>query len=338
MTTTISLPTRDCVVIGCDSLATTSQNMINPSRFAKYFFSRDGTLKLGEDNQPLLKSLEILSAFLEPIPTNQLPSVTKIFDLKPFEAGVLFAGISGIGKQSVRNLIDRFKARSDFNSLFDANYTLKQLTQMLFEYLKEIYFNEYGKLPEKYRPTMEGIVSGYSKGGIQPEVFRIILGEFPSVQEEVKAGDFNIVYGGTYDVIQRIVGGIDFRSYSNLWERNQEILENYKQFIEAKLSEAGLEFEIPEFNENDPNFDLFGKNFGGVRGIFSDIQNLSEQAAIDFVEFLISTMIKAQEFSESLPTVGGEIHIAIITKMGGFKWISKEEYKFQGNTVPKHEQ
>ncbi len=286
----------------------------------------------------MLKSIEVLSAFLESIPTNQLPSVTKIFDLKPFKAGVLFAGISGIGKQSVRNLIDRFKVRSDFKSLLDTNYTLNQLTQMLFEYLKEIYFNVYGELPEKYRPTMEGVVSGYSKGGIQPEVFRIILGESPFVEDEVKAGDFNIVYGGTYDVIQRIVGGIDFRSYSNLRERNREILDNYKRLIMTNLSEADLEFDIPEFDENDPDFDLFGRDFGGVRGIFSDIKNLSEQAAIDFVEFLISTMIKAQEFSESLPTVGGEIHIAIITKMGGFKWISKEEYKFQGNTVPKHEQ
>ena len=324
-------------MIGCDSLATTSQRMINPS-FAKYFFSGDGTLKLGEDNQPLLKSVKVLSAFLESIPTNQLPSVTKIFDLKPFEAGVLFAGISGIGNQSLKNLIDRFKESSDFKSLYDTDYTLEKLTQMLFNYLKGIFNIVYKELPEEYRPIMEVIVSGYSKEGIQPEVFRIILGQSPYVQEEVKAGDFNIVYGGTYDVIQRIVGGIDSRSFSNLIDRNREILDNCKRFIETKLSEANLEFDIPEFDDNDPDFDLFGKDFGGVRGIFSDIKSLSEQAAIDFVEFLISTMIKAQEFSESLPTVGGEIHIAIITKIVGFKWISKEEYKFQGNTVPKHEQ
>ena len=311
--------------------------MINPS-FAKYFFSGDGTLKLGEDNQPLLKSVKVLSAFLESIPTNQLPSVTKIFDLKPFEAGVLFAGISGIGNQSLKNLIDRFKESSDFKSLYDTDYTLEKLTQMLFNYLKGNFDIVYEEYPEEFRPIMEVIVSGYSKEGIQPEVFRIILGQSPYVREEVKAGDFTIVYGGTYDVIQRIVGGIDFRNFSNLRERNREILDNCKRLIETKLSEADLEFDIPEFDDNDPDFDLFGKDLGGVRGIFSDIKSLSEQAAIDFVEFLISTMIKAQEFSESLPTVGGEIHIAIITKMGGFKWISKEEYKFQDNTVPKHEQ
>ena len=338
MTTTISLPTRDCVVIGCDSLATTSQNMINPSKFADYYFSKDGRIKLGKDNQPLLKSVKSLFAFLESIPTNQLPSVTKIFDLKPFEAGLLFAGITGIGKQSVKNLIDRFKDSSDFKSLYEINYTLEKLTEKLFKCLKKIYDIEYEELPEKYRPVMEVIVSGYSKEGIQPEVFRIILGQSPYVQEEVKAGDFNIVYGGTYDVIQRIVGGIDSRSFSNLIDRNREILDNCKRLIETKLSEAGIELDLPEIDGNDPDFDLFGKNFGGVSGIFSDIKRLSEQAAIDFVEFLISTMIKAQEFSESLPTVGGEIHIAIITKMGGFKWISKEEYKFQDNTVPKHEQ
>ncbi len=200
-------------MIGCDSLATTSQNMINPSKFADYYFSKDGTLKLGKDNQPLLKSVKSLFAFLESIPTNQLPSVTKIFDLKPFEAGLLFAGITGIGKQSVKNLIDRFKESKDFESLHNTEYTLDQLTQMLFKCLKEIYDNEFEELPEKYRPLMEVIVSGYSKEGIQPEVFRIILGQSPNVQEEVRAGDFNIVYGGTYDVIQRIVDGIDFRAH-----------------------------------------------------------------------------------------------------------------------------
>jgi hypothetical protein len=76
-----------------------------------------------------------------------------------------------------------------------------------------------------------------------------------------------------------------------------------------------------------------GWNF---RGIASDLANFSEQAAIDMVDFLISVMIKAQEFSNALPTVGGEIHIALISKTHGFKWISKEEYKYQGYGVPKH--
>lgn len=114
-------------------------------------------------------------------------------------------------------------------------------------------------------------MSGYSKGEIQPEVFRIILGQSPYVREEVKAGDFIIVYGGTYDVIQRIVGGIDFRNFSNLKERNREILDNCNRLIETKLSEADLKFDIPEFDENDPDFDLFGKDFGGVRGIFQTL-------------------------------------------------------------------
>jgi exosome complex RNA-binding protein Rrp4 len=47
-------------------------------------------------------------------------------------------------------------------------------------------------------------------------------------------------------------------------------------------------------------------------------------------------MIKAQQFSGSIPTVGGDIHIGIITKANGFVWISKEEYTFRGHAVPKH--
>jgi exosome complex RNA-binding protein Rrp4 len=47
-------------------------------------------------------------------------------------------------------------------------------------------------------------------------------------------------------------------------------------------------------------------------------------------------MIKAQQFSGSIPTVGGDIHIAIITRANGFVWISKEEYTFRGHAVRKH--
>ena len=63
------------------------------------------------------------------------------------------------------------------------------------------------------------------------------------------------------------------------------------------------------------SFDGFHANWG----------DFSEQNAIDCVDFFIRIMREAQRFATAMPTVGGDIHIALVSK-SGYKSISKEEY------------
>jgi hypothetical protein len=108
------------------------------------------------------------------------------------------------------------------------------------------------------------------------------------------------------------------------------------QEVEAQLRSTGYTGNMPVLDFSAAKFDLFSKNWAGVTRLFSDIGNLSEQAGIDFVVFLISVMVKAQEFSTSIPTVGGGIHVALLTKNDGFRWISKEGFTFEGQHIPKY--
>ena len=48
-------------------------------------------------------------------------------------------------------------------------------------------------------------------------------------------------------------------------------------------------------------------------------------------------MIKSQQFSSGMPTVGGDVHIALINRTRGFRFVSKEEYHHQEHYIPKHE-
>ena len=57
--------------------------------------------------------------------------------------------------------------------------------------------------------------------------------------------------------------------------------------------------------------------------------------AIGCVDFFVDIMIKSQNFSSRLPTVGGEVHIALIIKNDGFRFISREEYEHEGYAVSK---
>ncbi len=51
----------------------------------------------------------------------------------------------------------------------------------------------------------------------------------------------------------------------------------------------------------------------------------SLQDAIDLAEYLISTTSNFQRFANTVPTVGGEIDIALITPFSGFQWIKRKK-------------
>jgi hypothetical protein len=61
----------------------------------------------------------------------------------------------------------------------------------------------------------------------------------------------------------------------------------------------------------------------GIMG--ANISAFSLQDAIDYAKFLIRTTADFQRFSGSLPVVGGEIDIALVTNRGGFRWIEQKE-------------
>lgn len=337
MTTTISLATRDCIVLGSDSLATSSSAMVNPFSLANTFFEADGTIKRGADGQPLLNQSVQLKAFLEHVPTDQLPNVTKLFSLHPIHAGVLFSGASAIGDWSIKNLIDAFKITATFTTQAAVNYEIENVAQALFVFLKEKYDQAHAGIADEYKPSMEVVLSGYSRDYHQPEIFRLKIGPQCECPRELERGKYNIIFSGQYDVIQRVMLGIDLNSYLSLSDKSERLLNRYHEKLNEFLKQQGVNIDLPPPDMSDGSLQLFAEGFGGVKGLYGDRGSLSEQAAINLVEFLIDTMIRAQQFSGSIPTVGGDIHLAILTKASGFKWISKEQYLFRGHSVPKHD-
>jgi hypothetical protein len=338
MTTILSLAARDFIVVGCDSLATQSTHLLNPQRIQKMYFNSDGSQKTDAQGKPLLTIDQLWGSSLS-YPVNQLPSVTKLFDLGPAKkAALLFAGASRIGEISVKNLVESFKASREFKNY--KSYTLEGLATRFQTFILQKYQDQYPN--EWERPAMEILLSGYSTNHLEPEVFKLWFSyNFTtnvfdkSISPEVPRGQHNLVFGGQYDVIERVVQGVDFESYLSLRNTCFDILRNYRQSVLAAVGNAIDSSKIPEIDSSNAAFDLFSRNFGGVQRIFTDVGSLSEQAGIDFVTFLIHTMIKSQEFSTSIPTVGGDIHIGLITSADGFRWISKEEYKVQDHATPK---
>ena len=179
------------------------------------------------------------------------------------------------------------------------------MSDAFFKFVSDIYDKEHATLPDAFKPQTEVLLSGYSMGSHLPEVFRLRFAAKPENKQEVGGGNFNIVYSGQYDVIQRVVSGIDFQGYVGLIDKSERILKAYRDQLQVHLAANNVAINLPDPNLTDQKLQIFHGDFGGVKGLNASFWSLSEQAAINFVEFLIDTMIKAQQFSGSIPTVGG---------------------------------
>jgi hypothetical protein len=288
MTTTIGFATRDCVAIGCDSLATSTIQMIDPFRILNNFFDADDNFKLKKDENGnnILQKFEDLGNFIESVPYNQLPSVTKIYNLEPANAGILFAGSSVVGNKSIKNLVNEFLAKEERNKyLSSSDYRISGITKKLRNFIK----GHYDKAFEDsvYKPIMEIIVAGYSKRFNQPEIQMINFKEDgkSDIEAKVSRGEHGVVFGGQHDVIERVVRGMDYNNYRNSGERAKQILCNYYTLVNKILSDNDIEIEIPHPSEHFEDLGVYDADW--IEGISSNLSSFSEQAAIDFVHFLV---------------------------------------------------
>jgi hypothetical protein len=339
MTTTVALAARDFIAVACDSLATTSVDLAPAYEIASTFFDANGQLKRDGSGAPLLQNARQIWDKAQSIPVDQLPSVMKLYDLEPMRACLLFAGLSRISDTTIWNLVETFKAEADIKSAV-STYTMEWLAEKLRAFVDAIYQRE---IPDAWmRPMMEIILSGYSAQHREPELWRLTFNydrlttQFKcDIHNPVPRGQFNVIFGGQYDVISRVVNGVDVPSYWSLRQRAAEALGRYHDELLAQVQAINANIAIPKPNFYDQKYNLFGDDQGGVTRIFSDVGSLSEQAGIDFVYFLVDVMIKAQEFSSSIATVGGKIHVALLTKSRPFRFISKEGFTFEREYVPK---
>lgn len=332
MTTLVALATKDALVLGCDSLGTRTSRLISPTRLLKYFDQGNKyQLKNGKDGTPLLKSFSDIWKESESVPSEHMTHMTKLFSLEPLKAGVLLTGITSIGDRTIRSIVGEF-ARTKTKAIRKKGYTVQDISEKVMEHILKYYDKEY--TDEKNRPQLELIVGGYGKRDAIPSVYRIKL-PGKDINKQLEPTHFGIVFGGQTKEIQRIVFGTDVGNKLNIGSRHIGLLRQYREKINKLLKEKGATLEVPDLTRDDIDaLDIFSDNWD-LEGFDSNWGDLSEQNAIECVDFFVNIMIKSQQFSTGMPTVGGEVHIALITK-DKYKPISKEEYVHAGHYSPKH--
>ncbi len=334
MTTLVALATKDALVMGCDSLGTVTRDLVNPFDLANEFFDpkNEWKLKTDEVGKPVLQKFDDIYKKAQQIPFNQMTHVGKMFSLKPYSIGIMSTGIASIGNRTIKSLINEFKGKHSQNSpLFQSGFqdhTVKMVAESLLETINKYYEETYKEW--KSKPYLELMVGGYGKRGPFPSIFRVFVHQNKIEQTFPDDNPFGIAFGGQMQEIQRIVFGTDGANRVKLIIRVGELFEKYRHILQDFLKEKAVSVELPSHTDCP---DLFLFTNWDIDGFDADWGDFSEQNAIECVNFFVEIMIKSQQFSSRLPMVGGNVHIALITREDGFRFISRREYIHEGYTT-----
>ncbi len=197
----------------------------------------------------------------------------------------------------------------------------KKLLNLLGDYYDQAYDPSWPN-----RPDLELLVAGYDHKETFPTVVRINV-RARELRNIYHPGQFGVAFGGQMDWIQRIAFGTDDANSSRLRERTRYLLSQYRQSLIERVRPHGLT-DLPA---PGPELDLFHGNWR-LQGLQANWGEFSEQNAINCVDFFLQIMIGSQDVSSRLPTVGGDVHIAVIRK-DGFHPVSKEVWRHGGHEV-----
>ncbi len=314
--------------MGADSLGTMVKSWIDPNDLSAYFDVTSGgcKIRLGPDGKPAIDMSQITCRFQEVV-CNHLTNVDKLFSLSPLEMGIMCAGIAYIGDRSIKSLIAEFKTRDKAFKTKTTNYTLKAVAERLLAFLWGHYSVQY---PEgRNRPELELMLCGYDKRRFVPGVVRIHVHA-----NRIQGPDYDLCLylGGQTKEIQRLVFGTDVENKVRLIDRVDDLLKEYHASLTRQMEEAGVKVELKKPEDFGNKFKLFGEwDFQRMQANWSAF---SEQSAIECIDFLINIMIRSQKFGNDMPSVGGEVQIAVIKKGSGFNYISKREWRHGDNVVP----
>lgn len=326
MTTLIALASKHAVVVGADSLGTQTRNMLDPYQLAKYFDPEDEyKLRLSDDGTPVLTDLSQLYEDTEPVPYNQLLHVKKIFRLGRLPIAVMFTGISSIGTLTIRGLVAEFASKN--REILDQDYTVYGIATDILEFLREIYVQEFQEQIEQ--PGLELMLAGYDRAETWPAIVRVDVKD-NSVTQSCSAGEFGIAFAGQMDWIQRIVFGTDVINKIRLMDRNRSLLDMYREKLLEHLKSKGYDGSLPKSTDFGDDLDMFKE--WDLNRLQASWEEFSEQNAINCVDFFLRIMIQAQDISSQLPTVGGDVHIAVI-RQDGYYQVTKEVWHHQGYEV-----
>ena len=238
-----------------------------------------------------------------PLIANVYAHGNKVFNLrKGLPIAAMTCGMGNIGPVSISTLAKDLRVRfcsDDPDWALDAkNYSIEEVTDKA----RKFFFEHYSVLADK--PTgpheFQFWIGGNGSEQTHGEIWRIriVNGENPEAECLAGKTQFDILYDGQPEAINRIVNG-------------------YSQHLPKALLEIGLKEEK-------------------LDSVLAHIEThtlapliapaMPVQDAIALADFLVDTTKRYVRFLPGADTVGGDTDICVVTKHEGFKWIRRKHY------------
>ena len=309
MTINVGIVTAEALVLGCDSIASVTEHLLDPFR-QNVTDNADGSMRIDFDMDDLV-----------PTVTGAWDGVTKMFELSqsPPVAAVT-AGLAKLNGLNMSSLASEFAAtRHAQQAAHSTPVTVEDVATAFLKFMRARYEKHYADspLPEQFRDGPEFLIGGFGTADAFPSLYRVNVQE-DSCHLEYGGGECGVTWGGESDAVERLLRGYDaeirFRVdalYAGTMriyraEITQAVAQLLSSFA-AQVGDAaeGLQTQLPK----PPVICPWGEEALQIR--YAD---LPLQDAVDLVAFLVTLQSARAKFGSGVATVGGRTHVGVITK------------------------
>lgn len=310
MTFIASVVAKNGVAVIADSLVTSMELVMNWGEFTRYVESKkndDGTINI--DHEELSKLF------------NQKPSHTKNFEEKLFvydsSTVVTTAGSASINGKKIEELIEDLISK---NVALGAGYEAKDIATKTREFA--LFFSEVVKAHLTSKGRFTGttfIYTNYNKDTHKTSIYKIRLiqaikknldddPDFQLFEIELMPDHFKVVCDGQNRIAEKILLGDWDTATSLIPKVIDQVARDYKLTIE-KADEYYI--NVFESLQKRGDFKLLADDMKMFQ-----ISFLSLQQAVDLACLLMRLEMDVQQYTKNVPTVGGLIKLATISKDG----------------------
>jgi len=332
VTVNVGLITSDALVLGCDSIASATEPLLDPLPL----LARDeaGDVVLDEDGKFTVK---FDFQDLQHRVTNAWGGVTKMFQIHPDPSPVVAvtAGAAKLLDRSIASHAAEFfrkheRAWQDDEERARRLVRIEPICRAFLRFMRQQYQSHYGDspLPEQLRPGPEFLVGGIGRDDAFPSLYRMSV-QRNSMQCDFSGGKCGISWNGQADAIERFIMGYDMSVRALVEGAIEQALEKHAEKTHAYITDVvngvldRLEQQLPKNTRIDAppleEVELEWERFQ----LPIDFPNLPLQEAVNFASAMVMAQASRARFATGVATVGGRTHIGIITKAKGF-WAPNE--------------
>lgn len=332
MTINIALATSDAVILGCDSIASTTQYFLDPFDLewekgadGKHAKDGDGKFRLKFDYSDY-----------QAVVTNAWGGVTKLFAIhpRPTPVAAVTAGLAKLNDRPIASLAVEFMAKHEKRQ--KKLVGCEVICKSFLEFLRAEYDRHYEKspLPAALREGPELLLGGFGRDDDFPSIFRIDVQGNKYWKHFAGDGDDSptgLAWNGQSDAVERFIRGYDgeLKHYvegkiaAELKAHSENVKRYFADTVNGVLDKLkqkmpdGISVDVPDLTSIEIDWEQYRTPLS--------YSSLPRQEAINFVAFLVNLQSGKSRFARGVATVGGRTHIAVITKEKGFALLNEPE-------------